>query len=469
MTSLKQANSLPSHPGIYIFRDQQGSALYVGKAINLKNRVRSYFKKEFDLGPKTALMVSKIKKIEHIVVESEIEALLLESDLIKRLKPKYNVQLKDDKAYKYISISKTKNHPSFAKATEGAPRSSKSEVGQKSKTSLKVKAARPEDYAKILTTRKSEGRDVYFGPFPEGGTVNQVLRTLRRIFPFRDCSEAKFKRYQKLGRPCLYGDLKLCPAPCVGRISSEDYKKIIKQLKMFLSGKRKGLVRELEREMKKASKEKDFEKAAALRDRIRNLEYVTQSFRQASEYLEHPDLLEDKIQKELEGLKGIVGLESLERIEAYDISNISGKYAAGSLVTFINGEPSKRDYRRFKIKTVDQADDVGMIKETLRRRLARLVKQMDADSSFSEVPDLILIDGGKAQVSAANEVLKEYGLDIPVLGLAKRFEEVVKSDLSVVRLQKDSPALHLLQRIRDEAHRFAVSYHRKLRSKSVTR
>ena len=440
---------IPRKPGVYIFRESSGKPLYVGKAINLKNRVRSYFKKEFDLGPKTALMVSKIKKIEHIVVESEIEALLLESDLIKRLKPKYNVQLKDDKAYKYISISKIKN--------------------QKSKTSLKVKAARPEDYAKILTTRKSEGRDVYFGPFPEGGTVNQVLRTLRRIFPFRDCSEAKFKRYQKLGRPCLYGDLKLCPAPCVGRISSEDYKKIIKQLKMFLSGKRKGLVRELEREMKKASKEKDFEKAAALRDRIRNLEYVTQSFRQASEYLEHPDLLEDKIQKELEGLKGIVGLESLERIEAYDISNISGKYAAGSLVTFINGEPSKRDYRRFKIKTVDQADDVGMIKETLRRRLARLVKQMDADSSFSEVPDLILIDGGKAQVSAANEVLKEYGLDIPVLGLAKRFEEVVKSDLPVVRLQKDSPALHLLQRIRDEAHRFAVSYHRKLRSKSVTR
>ena len=424
---------LPPKPGVYIFRDQQNKVLYVGKAINLKNRVRSYFQKGLELGPKTTLMVSKIKKIEHIVVESEIEALLLESDLIKRLKPKYNVQLKDDKAYKYIKIGPLRGYPS--------------------------RGVTP---PKVTTSRLATDRDArYFGPFPEGKTVNQVLRTLRRIFPFRDCSVAKFKRYQKLRRPCLYGDLKLCPAPCVGRISPKDYQKIILQLKRFLSGKSKLVVQGLKKEMKAYSKAKEFEKAALVRDRIKNYEYVSQSFRPASEYLEHPNLLEDQRRKELEGLSQIVnrkpacrqGRSLVERIEAYDISNISGKQATGSLVVFTNGEPSKKDYRRFKIKTVTQADDVGMIKEVLMRQFKKPQK----------LPDLILVDGGKPQVGAVNEVLKEYGLDIPVLGLAKRFEEVVKSDLSVVRLQKDSPALHLLQRIRDEAHRFALSYHQKLR------
>lgn len=435
-------STLPSKPGVYIFRDQQGKALYVGKAINLKNRVKSYFQKAIDLGPKTTLMVSKIKKIEHIVVESEIEALLLEVDLIKRLKPKYNKQWKDDKNYKYIKV------------TTG-------------------------DFAKITTSRIiSDKKAKYFGPFPEGRTVNQVLRTLRRVFPFRDCSVAKFKRYQRLERPCLYGDLRLCPAPCVGRINTKDYKKIVRQLKRFLSGKSKLVVKELEKEMKGYSKSKEFEKAGLVRDRIRNYGYVTQSFRQASEYLEHPDLLEDRRRRELEELGRELKFAStsssavhcappLTRIEAYDISNISGQHATGSLVVFVDGEPSKRDYRRFKIKTVERADDVGMMKEIVKRRLARIDKRMSADKSFAKVPDLILIDGGKAQVNTVNEVLKEYGLEIPVLGLTKKFEEIIKSDLSIVRLPKDSPALHLLQRIRDEAHRFAVSYHRKLRDKKM--
>ncbi len=463
-------SKLPPKPGVYIFRNQQGSALYIGKAINLKNRVGSYLKKGLDLGPKTTLMVSKIKQIEHIVVESEIEALLLESDLIKRLKPKYNVQLKDDKAYKYVLISKTKN--------------------QRSKTSSKLKTARPEDFAKVLTTRKPNNGDVCFGPFPEGKIVNQVLRTLRRVFPFRDCSEAKFKRYQNLSRPCLYGDLKLCPAPCVGRISPKDYQKIILQLKRFLSGKSKLVVRELEKEMEIYSKAKEFEKAALVRDRIRNYEYVRQSFRPAAEYLEHPDLLEDRRRKELAELRKVVGIGKLERIEAFDISNISGQDATGSMVVFIGGESSKKDYRRFRIKKVSGISDVDMVQEVLRRRFAKTqsakLKNQKAlrslptegqvqsskpksgeDKSFAKIPDLILIDGGKAQVAAVNEVLKEDGLDIPVLGLAKRFEEIITSDLEMIRIPKGSPALHLLQRLRDEAHRFALSYHRTLRSKNV--
>jgi len=454
----KQIRSLPLKPGVYIFRDKSGAALYVGKAVNLRNRVRSYFQKGLELGPRTAAMVEKIKKIEHIVVESEIEALLLEADLIKRLKPKYNVRLKDDKAYQYIKISNVKAQMS------------------------KLKTATPEEFAKVTTARKTYGQAIYFGPFPEGKTVRQVLRTLRRVFPFRDCSEAKFKRYQKLGRPCLYGDLELCPAPCVGLISPEDYQKNIKQLVLFLSGRRKNLVEQLEEEMEKASKEKNFEEAARLRDRIRSLEYVTQAFKPAKDYLEHPNLLEDQRQKELEELRKRVGLEKkIKRIEAYDISNIFGEWAVGSLVVFMDGEPDKSQYRRFKIKTVEGVSDVAMIKEVLRRRLKRVQNskrkaqslvqssklKKSKDKVFENLPDLILVDGGKPQVGAVNEILEEFGLTIPVLGLAKRFERIIKDDLSVIKLPKSSPALHLLQRIRDEAHRFALSYHRKLRSRGL--
>lgn len=427
--------NLPNKPGVYIFRDRKGLALYIGKAINLQNRVKSYFQKDLELGPTTAAMVSRISKVEHIVVESEIEALLLEADLIKRLKPKYNVRWKDDKAYKYIKISK-------------------------------IKTIQPENFAKISTSRSTRDKDAkYFGPFPEGGTVKQVLRALRRILPFRDCSEAKFKRYQNLNRPCLYGNLKLCPAPCVGRIGSKDYRKIIKQLESFLAGKSNRVIQNLKKEMESYSKNNEFEEAAAFRDRIRNFEYITQSFRPVAAYLEHPDLVEDRRQKELKALARIVtGRSSIRRIEAYDISNIAGVYAVGSMVVFVDGEPSKSDYRRFKIKTVKGISDVGMIKEVMRRRF-KLDKA--EDRSFEQRPDLILIDGGKPQVSVANEVLKEIGLSIPVLGLAKKTETVFGFGLLALSLPKDSPALHLLQRVRDEAHRFALAYHKKLRSRDL--
>ncbi len=438
---------LPSQSGVYIFRDQQDKVLYIGKAINLKNRVQSYFQKGFELGPKTTAMVEKIAKIEHIVVESELEALLLEIDLIKRLKPKYNVRWRDDKAYKYIKIQ-----------------SAKCKV-QSCNSKLKVEEVRPDYFAKVTSSRSLGDKNAkYFGPFPEGKTVNQVLRTLRRIFPFRDCAEAKFRRYQKLGRPCLYGDLNLCPAPCVGRISPKDYQKIIRQLKSFLSGKSKKIIQELEKEMKSYSKNKEFEKAAAIRDRIRNYRYITQDFRRAEEYLEHPDLLEDRRKKEIEELRRELKFATTcNRIEAYDISNIFGQWAVGSLVVFVNGEPSKKDYRRFKIKTVKKISDVEMIKEVLQRRFNK--SQLSTPNFHLTHPDLILIDGGKPQVSAANEVLKELDIKTPVLGLAKKEEVIITSRLSSLHLNSDSPALHLLQRIRDEAHRSAVLHHRKLRSK----
>lgn len=443
MINFQTLTHLPSKPGVYTFRDSSGQALYVGKAINLKDRVKSYFAKGLELGPRTVAMVKRIARIEHVVVESEIEALLLELDLIKRLKPKYNIQWKDDKAYKYIKISKVK----------------------------------------VSTTRLVEDKNAkYFGPFPEGGTVNQVLRSLRRIFPFRDCSEAKFKRYRRLERPCLYGDLQLCSAPCVGRINSKDYRKIVKQLEEFMSGKSKRVIQELKKEMESYSKNNEFEKAAALRDRIRNFAYVTQSFRPAADYFEHPDLVEDRRQQELKALARIVAnRSSIQRIEAYDISNISGQFAVGSMVVFVAGEPSKRDYRRFRIKEVKGISDVGMLREVLRRRLkkaqsAKVKTQRLAqkskldkreDNAFTQIPDLILIDGGKPQVSAVKKVLGELGLEIPVLGLAKGEEKIFNSELLILDLPKNSPALHLLQRVRDEAHRFALSYHQRIRSGSL--
>lgn len=439
MSKLKtesQMSKLPQKPGVYIFRDADAQPLYVGKAIDLKNRVKSYFQKGLELGPKTTLMVSKIKKIEHVVVESEIEALLLEADLIKRLKPRYNVQWKDDKYYKYISIAKVKS--------------------QKSKRSSKLKTTDPGRYPKVVTSRKTDNRAMYFGPFPEGQTVNQVLRSLRRIFPFRDCSQTKFRRYQRLERSCLYGDLKLCPSPCIGWISKLDYQKIMRQLQSFLSGKSKYVIRELKKEMEKYSKNKEYERAAAIRDRIRNYEYVRQSFRPSLAYLERPGLVDDVRQQELADLSKLVGAD-VSRIEAFDISNISGEHAVGSLVVFVGGEPEKRDYRRYRIKSVKGISDVAMIKEVLWRRFRRR----------ANLPDLLLIDGGKPQVSAAKEVLAELDLKIPLLGLAKRSESIINSQLSTLNLPKDSPTLHLLQRIRDEAHRFALSYHKKLRSQGV--
>lgn len=441
-------NRLPQKPGVYTFRDKGSKPLYVGKASNLKNRVKSYFQKNSDLGPKTTLMVSKIKKIEHIIVESELEALLLEADLIKRLKPKYNVRWKDDKRYQYIKISKVKT--------------------QSSKLSSKQKTPDFNDYPKVSTSRKIDDKGHYFGPFPEGRTVRFVLHSLRKIFPFRDCSHTKFKRYQSLKRPCLYGYMNLCSAPCVGQISPGDYQKNITRLKNFLRGRNKTFLAELKKEMGEYSQNKEFEAAARIRDQIKAYEYISQEFRQPQEYLKDPNLLADQRQREIEDLRKRLEIEiDLRRIEAYDISNIFGEFAVGSMVVFLDGAAEKSHYRRFKIKSVRGISDVEMIKEVLRRRFARFARVKpvsEDDKSFDELPDLILVDGGKPQVSAAKEILNELGFKVRIIGLAKREEIVVTAELKSLDLPKDSLALHLLQRIRDESHRFALAYHKKLRT-----
>ena len=394
--------NLPHSPGVYIFRNKSNRVIYVGKAVDLKARVSSYFAKNDLLDVKTKALVSKIIKIEHIVVNNEIEALLLESELIKRYKPPYNINLKDDKFYKYIVIEKNK-------------------LGDKIGTSRTQKTLSVE----------------YFGPYPESSSISIILKTLRKIFPYRDCSNAKYARYQKLEKPCLYGHIGICPAPCQSEKGVVTNNQNVKKIKEYLRGDRKRVFQNIFKEMKNASKSLDFEKAAYLRDQVSSYNYLTQEIRNIKDYIASPNL-----------------------IETYDISNIHGKNAVGAMVVTTNGTMDKSEYRKFKIKTKDTPDDFEMMKEMLSRRF---------ENNWA-LPNLIVIDGGKGQLSSALEVLNAKGINIPIIGLAKREEEIVlRKDriFEVVKLQKSSPALTLLRKGRDEAHRFGISYYRKLHRKKL--
>lgn len=429
-TTLKK---IPTTPGVYLFRDKNGAALYVGKAGNLKNRLQSYFQESSRLGPKTELMVGQIAQLEHFETASEIEAFLLEADLIKLLKPKYNKQLKDDKAYPMIQITR-------------------------------------EAFPRVVLTRKREGKADYFGPFPYG-SIPQVLRTIRRAFPYRDCVPTKFRKYQKIDRGCLFADLKLCPAPCTGKIEPEKYGDQIKELKKFLRGQGTEVIKQLESQMADAAEQENFEEASRLRDRISKLKYIRQRFQTPTVAELDINLAEDLRLQELTDLKNVLKLTKLpQRIEAYDISNISGKQATGSMVVFVDGEAHKDHYRRFRIRLGEEPDDTGMIKEVLNRRFSSPSPEIGSDpsranrnkdESFASKPDLVLIDGGRGQLNAALQVLGIKDIQIPVISLAKR-EELIFTSQGTIRLGHDANLLQLLQRIRDESHRFALAYHHKL-------
>jgi excinuclease ABC subunit C len=419
----QQVNELPDKPGIYIYRDTEKRIIYVGKAINLKNRVKSYFQSTEKLGPKTAALVANINNLEYVEVESEIEALLLEAETIKRYRPRYNIVLKDDKSYLYIKISTN------------------------------------EDIPRISTARRENLPGVtYFGPFPSALTAKNVLKTIRKIFPYRSC-----KTLPKT--PCLFYHIKLCPAPCVEYISKEHYQQVVDQIILFLKGKRKLLEKEIEKKIQHASDELRFEDAARLKKQLDDMRYITQGFRRPEDYMENPNLQEDERQRTLEELKFALKehlvLPALpQRIECYDISNTQGKQAVGAMVVFTNAEPDKREYRKFKIKTKDTPDDFSMMREVLRRRF----------NNDWALPDLIVIDGGKGQLQVAHEVLAELGLNLPVISLAKRLEEIfVKTGNEFVSIQlpRNAKSLRMLQYLRDEAHRFGITFHRSLRAKKL--
>lgn len=434
-------DNLPRSPGVYIFRDIKNQVLYVGKAISLKDRVSSYFQNSVDLGPKTRALVGKIVKIDHIDVSSELEALLLESELIKRWRPPYNISLKDDKFYQYIKVQKPIQNPSTVP------------VVISENTDLSI-------FPGVCTVRRPDLNDktaFYFGPFPDGTTVQYVLRTLRRIFRFRDSSLKKVNLKTRLGRSILFGNSSFFNKAGQAVISPADYNLSLRRLVRFLkSGQKDPIIRDLKRQMAIFSRNQHYEAAAAVRDQIERFEYITQNFKPAREFLANPNLIADsreESQQVLCGLLGVVPHRGL-RIEGYDISHFAGKQMVGSMVVFVDGEAKKGEYRRFKIKNVVGVDDVAALKEVLERRFKNNWPQ----------PQVLMVDGGKPQVTAARKVLKETGLldQIKLIGLAKRLEEIIDTDGSVIRLPRDSKALLLLQGLRDEAHRFANAYRKKL-------
>ncbi|WP_270233268.1 excinuclease ABC subunit UvrC [Lactococcus garvieae] len=522
---------LPDSPGCYLHKDKNGTVIYVGKAKNLKNRVRSYFHGSHNT--KTELLVSEIEDLEWIVVESNIESLVLEINLIQRYKPKYNIMLKDDKYYPFLMITNEK-------------------------------------YPRLMITRrvKKDGA-MYFGPYPDVKAANEVKRLLDRIFPFRKCGLHEKK-------VCFYYHIHQCLCPVVNNVDPQVYKDMAQEVKHFLTGDDKKIINELKERMFAASEKMEFEQAAEYRDvinsigtlrtkqRVMNhdlkdrdvfgyyvdkgwmcvqvffvrqgkmiqrdvnmfpyyndaeddfLTYIGQFYQEAAHMVPKEilvpseidaeaveavtqtkvlkpsrgekkqlvamatknartqlqlkfDLLEKdliKTQGAIENLGKILNIPTPVRIESFDNSNIMGTSPVSAMVVFINGKPSKKDYRKYKIKTVEGADDYASMREVITRRYSRAMREGTA------LPDLIAMDGGAGQVNAAKAILKEIGLDIPVAGMAKndkhQTSELLFGDpLEVVPLSRQSQEFFLLQRIQDEVHRFAITFHRQVRGKNT--
>lgn len=437
----EKLNNLPTVPGVYKYFDSEGNVIYVGKAKNLRNRVKSYFRIKFDEDTKTKALVENIADLEYIEVSTELEALILEEKLVKKFQPKYNILLKDDKSFLYIVL-----------------RSEKVKIGD---TEV--------DYPIVFSARKTDLQksDIYYGPYPRSEVAKYVLRSLRKIIPFRDCSKSKFRNYQKIGQPCLYGHIGLCQAPCLGKVSKTDYLRDLSKIKRFLDGNFKKIIDDILKDMKDASKNEEFEKAAKLRDIVKKFEYLTINTSKIDSIAENPLLIEDLISASLDNLIKYLPVlkEYPERIECYDISNTSGKEATASMTVAINGRLTNREYRRFKIKFKDSPDDFEMMREVLRRRFKRSL----IDDSW-KLPNLIVLDGGKGQLSAGLSVLKEMGIDVAMISIAKKEEILIYSrgdEFFEVKLPKTDESLKLIQRLRDEAHRFAKKYHHELRIKKL--
>jgi excinuclease ABC subunit C len=424
----------PYSCGCYIFKDKDNKVLYIGKAKNLRKRVSQYFNIG-NLPIKTQKLLSLSKFISYIQTDNEAEALILESNLIKKHKPRYNILLKDDKQYAWVKITN-------------------------------------DEFPKIERVRekKNDGA-TYFGPYPNAYTTIKVLSNLRKIFPYRTCN-LKIHEGDEVIKPrvCIYYHIGLCTGPCDNLQTREDYMKNINNIKKFFKSKKHQIIKDYEKEMVKASKEERFEDAINLRDKIEDIRYVTQNIRVDFGDPDDPEnrTYKNRKKENIEALKKLFLRLHIKynngRVECYDISNIQGKYPVSSMVVFKDGEMSKSNYRKFKIKADDMPNDPLMMYETLTRRLSN----KSQDKSFSEIPDLIVVDGGKTQVSAGSEALKKLGLNIPLIGLAKRYEEIYLPNIKEpIRLRQTDQSLLVLRQIRDEAHRFAITFHRQIRSKGM--
>ncbi|NLM42763.1 MAG: excinuclease ABC subunit UvrC [Clostridiales bacterium] len=558
----EKLKSLPDKPGVYIMKNENNRIIYVGKAINLKNRVRQYFQTSATKSPKVQAMVENIRDFEYIITSNELEALILECNLIKKHRPRYNVMLRDDKHYPYIKVTLNESFPRVLKVRE-----------------IKKDGAK------------------YFGPYTDTKAVNQTIKLISKIFPIRSCS----KNIEKIAgkeRPCLNAHINQCIAPCTGKVSKEEYDKLVDSVLLFLEGKQQELLSELEMKMKKYAENLDFEKAAELRDQIEAVKKINEkqiiissrmedqdviAFAEAGELVcaqvffvrggkligretfflsdigksdegeiissfikqfynkalyipkfilvsndfEEIELIEEwlgskkgskvtivcpkrgdrrklvemarnnaeenlrlemeKVEKEkrnsmaVNELAGILGIEDRKiiRIEAFDISNIQGVDNVASMIVFENGKPAKKHYRRFRIRGVEGQDDYGSMREILWRRFThgieerKKIDEEDGDytrGKFSQFPELIMIDGGLGHVNAASQVLDELNLSIPICGMVKdqrhRTRGIVYEGKEI-SLSSRSQAFKLVALIQDEAHRFAIEYHRSLREKKL--
>jgi len=419
--------NIPKTPGSYQFKNKQGEIIYIGKAINLKSRINSYWSTSTNHTPAKYSMLKNVAEIEWIETDNEIEALLLEANLIKKYQPQYNVMMRDDKRHTYIKISVEEKWP------------------------------------KIFLTRKIEKSGKYFGPFTSVEAIKETLKVIRKIWPYRTCSFLPKKT-------CLYYRIYKCPGCCEEKIEIKEYKKIIQQIILFLEGKKDKVLKNIEQEIKKLEK-KPLENSESMIKIFKwqkiNIEKVLSSANVLS--------LLDKYATDVVELAKVLNLPCVpNRIEGYDISNIYGRQAVGSMVVFNDGEENKSEYKKFKIKFSENEDgaggDVGMLKEVLERRLKRIV---DNDKSWPN-PDLIILDGGKQQLNVVVRLLKKYKLEIAILAVSKGDglrganapdKIFFPGQARALELPLASPALHIIKRVRDEAHRFAVSYHKKLRKK----
>jgi len=445
----EKIQGFPNGPGLYFMKGAKDEVLYIGKAKNLRSRVASYFQASSDImetrGPKIVEMLNKVETVDYIETETEVDAMLKEARLVKDIRPPYNTDLIDDKTFPYLEI------------TTG------------------------DDFAGVYITRKPRAKgNRLFGPFASAKDLRAVFVELQKIFKFRSCKleiEARNEK-RRFFRPCILHSINQCVAPCGARIEKAEYKAIIRDLIKFLQSKRATVLRQLKNEMEEASAGMDYEKAGMLRDRIRLIGKLDERGEPDEDV--QPEVFAAEPTEALVKLQKILDAPNPIRIiEGIDIANIGGKEAVGSLVKFIDGRPFKAGYRRFKIKTVEGSDDYAMIAEVVRRRYKYALVGEEL------WPDLILIDGGLGQLHAAENALRELFAtevishrehrghreltnNIKLAGIAKKEEELyLQKSTRPLRLPRNSPALKLLQYVRDEAHRFAQHYHHLFRSKKL--
>ncbi len=423
----KVRTKFPTTPGVYLFQDQAGRVLYVGKAVNLRARAGSYFLKAAAEDHRTARLVKDVYDVDYLDAESEVDALLMESRLIKDIQPKYNQELRDDKTFPYLQIT---TH---------------------------------EDFPRVEITREPRSTGVkLYGPFTSIGSLRGALQVLQRVFQFRTCSldiKEDDERWRWF-RPCLLASIKQCTAPCNLRISKEDYRRDIQRLKKFLDGKRKPLLKEMRAEMQEAAAKLRYEQAARLRDEIQMLE----SLDERGELDKHaqPEVFYMDPKKGLAGLQKVLKLKETPRtIEGMDIAHLGGDETVASMVQFIDGLPNKPGYRRYRIREVKGIDDYASMYEVVTRRFARLSEEGVV------FPDILLIDGGKGQLGKAVKAFEALDIEPPlILSLAKKEELIYRNGhKEPLKLSRNAFALRLLQYVRDESHRFAQHYHHLLRRK----